>query len=331
MSILVALLAVTTSCETEEHCNKQKCSEIKFGTASTRAKVESLDDILDFGVYAQMSETPDEDYETQSDIVYTHILEGAKVARTDKDSNDWDYEDEQYWVNGRTFHFFAYWPSSLETRIYDDSYQLDYKTPVTADDDLLADYYSIYIDPNFSDYPVVDFTFDRLLTKVRLELEQDWLKNQYDKFWIKSVKLENVKADGTLTTSRFDKEGNWYFGEEKFSKEVKYGGDQGLFIKNQTISPWGGAGVGLHLIPQPIALNEIALTLEYDYQQGGQNDQNAEIKTNVVRASIPAGEWKAGNTYTYKVKLYKDNLIVFSNIAVELWGEPLTGGTIIIK
>ena len=329
------LLTAGISCNREDDFTQQGKTKIEFGAGSTRAKVSSLDDITAFGVYAQMSLEPDENYETPNDIVYNHILENEKVYRENSETNEWFYDDTQYWVNNRTFHFFAFWPHTLTSRISGDNYQLDYTTPKTADDDILTGYNSIFVDTELVDYPTVSFDFSRVLTKVRLEIEQDWTKNSGDKFWIKSVKLQNVKNSGTLITSRFDKKGTWQYGEDKFSRENSYVDEEnphGLLFEHQKIvAPWGGESVGLHLIPQPIALNDIALTFEYAYQQNGQNADTAEIETTTVKTSLPAGEWLPGMTYTYKVKLYKDNLIVFSNISIQPWGEPITGGTIIIK
>jgi hypothetical protein len=294
--------------------------------------VSSIADVLDFKVYGEMSRTPDKDYQTPNDVEYVHIFDATTVSRPSAESNEWSYDVPRYWHNNLTYHFFAVWPSTLNTSIYDDGYQIQYEAPLTADDDVLVAYYSTYIEEDATTYPAVTLNFGRILSKVRFEIEQDWVKNPSDNFWIESVKIENVKRGGTLTTSRFNKVGSWYYGEDKLNFEKVYDGEHGdLLEHHEIITPWGGEGVGLHFVAQPIALNEISLTIKYSYQQNGRIENTAPIETTTVTKSLPVGEWAPGKTYTYNVKLYKDNLIVFTSIAVEEWGEPITGGTIIIK
>ncbi len=335
--VLIAILTIATlaSCNKDDVTHAgSKGHAISFDTITTRANT-TLSDITGFKVYAQESKEVGDYTQTQGEVEYEHILDAEEVTRPNNTSNEWTYENTQYWVNGLTYHFFAVYPVDLDTEIYQDGYQLTYSTPVEANEDPLYAYYSEYIEPDQVDFDPVSFRFGHILSKVRLEIKQDMVKNQYDKFYVKSIQLSNVKKSGVLTTSPYNHTGSWYFDNSKLSflnnyvEEVnKLGYELGA---DKTLKPWGEDGDGLHLIPQPIGLKEMELVIEYVYVQGDKDGNLSAPEDKTIRTSIPAGEWQPGITYTYNAVLYQDNLIVFKNIAVEEWGEPLTGGTIIIK
>ena len=336
ITLIATLLSVAVSCSREVPISQQEKSRaITFNADISRATVSSAEDIEDFRVYAVMSNAPDQNYTSPNDVVYNHILagesgEGTLVYRLNDNGTlgDFTYDDTQYWINNRTFHFFAFWPASIEANIAPDgySYQLEYVAPQEANDDLLTFHYSTYVDLNQTSYPTVPIAFKRILSQIRFELSQNMVTNNYDKFHVTSVSLSGVKAGGVHTTSRYDNDGSWYFYNNKLNFSTTYdegeplGHDKTLVVFDE-----------LNLVPQPIAQNEMALVVNYTYQQGDSDNNYGEVVEKSISTYLPIGEWKPGRKYVYKMVLSQENIIVFKNIAVYNWGEQPDAGTIIIK
>lgn len=337
--LLPLLLSCTTSQVENDFPSKEEQNAIGFNAkaVASRAAVSSVSDITEFKVYAVQSEEPDENYEQQSDVVYNHILSNEKVY-WDKDLNNgqggFTYDRPQYWVNERTFHFFGYWPTTIPAAIDNDSvsYNLEYKATTTtaqAKDDLLTFHYSTYVDENKALFDPVPVIFNRALTQISFEITQDFTSNQYDEFCVTSVTFSGIKAGGTLTTSRFDKTGQWSFSEDKlsFSNTFNDKGQFGNYTSPKTLVVFDG----LNLVPQAIAKNSISFVVNYTYEQGDSNGLSGNIENKTATIYLPISKWEPGMKYNYKVALYKNNLIVFKNIDISTWGEQPDAGTIIIK
>ena len=310
---------------------------IGFKTKGLNSRVEVSDknQIKDFKVYAVISDKPDENYEVQSDVVYSHILTGndskGELVYWDDDAKEFTYDDIQYWVKERTFHFFGFWPAETSAAIGDDgvSYTLTYKATETSAknrDDLLTFHFSTYVDTDQATFEAIPVTFNRVLTQVSLEIMQDLESNPHDEFLVTSVSFSGIKAGGTFTTSRFDKTGQWHFTEDKLGFSNEYNTNNNLKDRNLT------AFDGLNLVPQSIDRNTIAIVVNYTYQQGdAENGLVGEPVEKKATVYIPISEWLPGMKYNYKMALYQNNLIVFKNINVSTWGEQPDAGTIIIK
>ena len=302
----------------------------------SRAAVSSVNDIDTFKVYAVKSTEPDEKYEQGSDVDYNHILEGEKVywnASLNTGQGGYTYDNPQYWVNDRAFHFFGCYPYDTTTELDDDgvSYNLKYSATIESaqnKDDLLTFHYSTHTEANQTKYTAVPVTFNRALTQISSEITQDFESNPYDKFCVTSVTFSGIRAGGTLTTSRFDKTGQWNLTDDKlsFSKEYTAPGDSLTAVPLPVFN-------GLNLVPQKIDNNnnKIAFIVNYTYQQGDSDGLTGEVENKTATIYLPISEWLPGKKYNYKLVLYKNNLIVFSNIVVSTWGEQPDAGTIIIK
>lgn len=335
--ILLLIPLYLTSCTTsqieEEFPQKEEQTAIGFNAkVNSRAAVSSVSDIDTFKVYAVKSTKPDEKYEQGSDVDYNHILEGEKVY-WDASLNGYTYDNPQYWVNDRAFHFFGCYPYDTTTELADDSvsYNLTYSATVAsaeAKDDLLTFHYSTHTRANQTVYDAVPVTFNRALTQISSEITQDFVSNPYDKFCVTSVTFSGIKAGGTLTTSRFDKTGQWDLTDDKlsFSKEYTVPGER---LTTDPLVVFNG----LNLVPQKIdnSNNKIAFVVNYTYQQGDSNGLTGEVENNTATINLPISEWLPGRKYNYNLVLYKNNLIVFRNITVSTWGEQPDAGTIIIK
>ncbi len=328
--LLLAILATTALAACSDHTiDATPNVAIEFGIADTRAENEDAINIDKFKVFGQMSCAPDEAYDTPNDIEYISIFDQDTIYLND---GVYTYDKKRYWVDDRTFHFFAVWPLSTEVTV-DASfqYQLDFTTPDTADADLLADHYSTYVDPNIQVVNrIVPIEFTHLLSKVALKITRDGANNQLDNFWVKSVQLTNIKRGGTFTTSRFNQAGSWYFNDEIINFKKEYDTPIPLNLNGEESSqliPWNG----LLLIPQAIQPGNLELVIEYQYQAEGQTDSTNSIEDRTVRTYIPAMSWVANQSYVYHLVLKESNVISFKQIEVAEWGSHLTGGTIIIK
>lgn len=331
-SFLTAFFLVfCIACEDEnKDIIPNKDREIRFDCVDTKADITNASQIDEFGVFAEHNLGSPSTAEAGQ---WSSILSNERVYRNDEGNFVYDPNKTIYLMNDRTFRFFAVWPYSNDVTATANSgeYQVPFSTPVDADADLLAAFHSVDFDADYASNYIVPFTFEHRLSKFRLEISQDFVKNQYDYFWIESVELANIKKTGVLTTSHSDKEGDWYFNEERLTFKKDIPTEQQLLQPSTYLGPWGGDGVGLNLIPQAFSSGEITLKINYKYQQNGYNELDADIEDKTVMTSLPVGEWKPGKTYTYKIQLYESNLIVFRNIEVAGWGASIPGGAIIIK
>ena len=326
-------MSCTTSQIEEELPQQEERDAIGFNAKAldSRAAVSSVSDIKEFKVYAVKSTEPDEKYEQGSDVDYNHILEGEKVY-WNASLNGYTYDNPQYWVNDRAFHFFGCYPYDTTTELDDASvsYNLKYSATIESaqnKDDLLTFHYSTHTEANQTVYDAVPVTFNRALTQISSEITQDFESNPYDKFCVTSVTFSGIRAGGTLTTSRFDKTGQWYLTDDKlsFSKDS-------TSLGQLTATPLVVFD-GLNLVPQKIDNNnnKIAFIVNYTYQQGDGDVLTGEVENKTATINLPISEWLPGKKYNYKLVLYENNLIVFRNITVSTWGEQPDAGTIIIK
>ena len=334
--LVALLLFAAMSCSKDESVRVAPSGEeITFSNAQTRATASTASDIGEFGVYAVMSLAPDANYQQPSDVEYIHILEDERVY---KSGSDYTYTNTAYWFDQRTFHFFGYWPYGTTSRIASDgvSYELDFEvakaaTPAkqTAADDLLTFHYSTaYVQGNAT---TVDVNFTHILSKITFSISQDFTKNPYDRFHVNSVSLTPIKAGGTYTTSRFNKEGEWHYSNNHLSFSKTF--DASLQFSPD---PPGSNSLvvfedGLKLVPQKIESGTIGLVVKYTYEQGDIDKNYSAPVEKTASTFLPIGEWKPGKAYHYKMSLYQDNLIVFKNIDITPWGEQPDAGTIIIK
>ena len=338
--ILLLIPLYLTSCTTsqieEEFPQKEEQTAIGFNAkVNSRAAVSSVSDIDMFKVYAVKSTKSDEKYEQGSDVDYNHILEGEKVywdESLNTGQGGYTYDNPQYWVNDRAFHFFGCYPYDTTTELDDDgvSYNLKYSATIESaqnKDDLLTFHYSTHTEANQTVYATVPVTFNRALTQISSEITQDFESNPYDKFCVTSVTFSGIRAGGTLTTSRFDKTGQWYLTDDKLSFSKGFASPEQLTADPLTVFD------GLNLVPQKIDNNnyKIAFIVNYTYQQGDSGGLTGEVENKTATINLPISEWLPGKKYNYKLVLYKNNLIEFRNITVSTWGEQPDAGTIIIK
>ena len=93
---------------------------IRFGEAVTRAAITNADDITEFKVYAEMNLVPDNATDG-SNLQWVSLFDGGEKVYRDNNNDgvtdttgDFTYNNTRYWVNDRTFNFFAVHPYETE-------------------------------------------------------------------------------------------------------------------------------------------------------------------------------------------------------------------------
>ena len=338
--MVVAAMLNLCSCSKEiiDEPNSQKA--IVFNDVQTRGLINSADEILRMGVFAQMNLGDDSKQEEGSNS-FIMLLENEDVSRTSP-SADWTYEHTRYWVADRVFHFFAVWPYSGENSSVTNvesiapatgegayGYSVTFKTPEAADQDLLTAKTTYRTKTGEPFYETVDFDFQHALTNVNLKIWSNGASdNVQDKIRVKQVTLSNVTKTGTLNTTVSGS--SWNLSSTKMSFTKTYDGEgievsQAQIIDDQLKTNGNNPGIpfedGLLLIPHTITnSNPVVVTVIYDLQRPIDAQENL-WEEKKLQALLPEGTWPAGKKLTYNLILSGERTITeFQiNTVVEDW------------
>lgn len=341
---IFAVAAMLNLCSCSNEIIDKPCREkaIVFNNIQTRDIVNSANDILSMGVFAQMN-LGDEDKQEPGSNDFIMLLENEHVSRVDADpSTLWTYENTCYWVADRIFHFFAVWPYSGENSSVTNvksiapatgegayGYSLTFDTPEAADQDLLTAQATVKAETNDISDPV-GLNFQHELTNVNLKVWSNGApENVNDKIRVKEVTLSNVTKKGTLNTTVSGS--SWSYSSEKIAFKKTFDGD-GISVSPAQIndgkfeSQGNSPGVpfgeeGLLLIPHTITnSNPVVVTVIYDLKRpiDAEEDPWEEKK---LMAVLPEGTWPAGKKLTYNLVISGDRTITeFQiNTVVEDW------------
>ena len=331
--LVVALLGLFSCCKEEgiDSPDKQNGTPIYFDQISTRATLSDVQ-ANGFHVWANLRNSLGKS---------ASILENEAVTYNNP---NWTYTKTAYWLDDWQYYFLASYSQTAQFTTYTETqddvdytiYYLDVTTDGTAVNDILTAYN--YTDTNsleFNPEDAVSFTFGHLLTKVNLKIQQDTDKDPNNDYYVTKVTLSGVKNNGTYFVFPFDGEfqRGWEMKNTTTEFIQDYSGNP-VCLRAQTpgntkiLTVWDD---GLLLIPQPIALNDVQIRIDYKYHLNG--TEFAEAKERYVTASLPVSNdlWQSGKVITYSLKLAEPNDISFGIPTIEPWGAPQTGGTIIIK
>lgn len=318
---------------------------IRFGEAVTRAAITDAEEITEFKVYAEMNLDPDNATDG-SNLQWVSLFDGGEKVYRDNNGDgvtdttgDFTYNNTRYWVNDRTFNFFAVHPYETEVVVNENgadngssTYTVVFETPDSADCDLLVAGTQMVTKSNVPMPETVYFDFYHALTQMNLKVFYDTSKNPNDRFRVKKITLTGVRKDGKLT---FASSVAWApLTNDILNFEANFGEGKELIASSNDDdknAAWLSDNY-MMLIPQVIALNQVKLVVEYQFLRG-KDDPTVDNPwlDKKVETYLPATQWPMGRKITYTVRLYEDNNISFSKPVVESWGEPQSGGTIIIK
>lgn len=334
--LLILSLVAFAACssETLDSADKRKEeSVIHFGNLDTREVISDANPISQFGVFAEMN-MGEESNE------YVKLLENERVY---EENGEWTYDNKRYWIDNRTFHFFAVYPyfnpskvqpaNLVQSGITYSGYQINFETPSTADQDLLVDMTTVRIlgdndnaqnengEELETSYPTVNFDFAHILSKINLKVAKH-AENSGNTIKITSLTINGMRSSGSYCVSRSSSYiANWsnLTGAMRYSATFE---DQEIEVEGTEL-----LDKGLLLIPQSIAVEQIAITISYDYY-----DVNGSVNDSFTATTyIPAGSWVADTEYVYTMTLNAvDNNIYFSAPQISPWGEREVGGSIVI-
>lgn len=312
---------------------------IIFDDVQTKAFVNSADQILSMGVFAQMNlgDEGDPGY-----LDYLMLLDNEHVQRTSSE-DPWTYEHTRYWVPDRAWHFFAVWPYSGDpdspvtnaSSVAGDgpyAYNLTFNTPENADQELLT---ATKTERTVTGYPFpgsVDFQFEHQLTNVNFKIWRNGSdEGIQDRIKIKQVVLSNVTQKGTLTTTLSGSSWSHSSNKMSFTKEYTNPGINDIsaaqIIDGQLVTdgtdnpavPFGDEG--LLLIPHTVtSSNAVIVKVIYDLQRP--IDQEEDIwEEKTLQAFLPEGTWPAGKRVTFNMIISGERTITqFQiNTVVEDW------------
>ena len=331
---LAAALSLSSCANDDLPGGEEQGPAIEFGEVKTRAEVTEAGQVKEFSVFAEQNYLDENNNETND---FISLLDNERVYRISEDeSADFTYDNKRYWVEGRTFNFFAvhpYMETGVERANFTpntvtyDGYTIDFTTPYTADTDLMASHYIKPGEETIPDY--VEFNFSHLLSKICFMFKKDAEKNADDTFTITGISITGIKYIGTYNSSRWEPyTDNWsledntrFFRDNNLSTDInKTSGD------TEGVNAFG-EGNGWLLLPQTIEEGKVSLNISFQYQQAG----STEVSAKQIQTTLPAGTWEKGKQYKYNITLSVDNIIYISTPTVESWGAMQSGGTIIIK
>ena len=330
--VMVLMALALWSCEKPEPVHNRHI--IGFASHMSRAIIESADDILSIGVFAQMNLGDEDKGEAESNN-YIMLLDNEHVSRTSP-SDPWTYEHTRYWVTDRVYHFFAVWPYSEDNNspvtnassISGDGaygYSVTFETPGTADQELLTAKTTVVTKTGVPFLESVGLAFQHELTNVNLKIWSNGAPdNVQDKIKVKSVSISNVTKKGTLNTTRSGS--SWSYSSAKMAFTTEYNGNEtpisqaqiidGQLVKNpisennpsdnNPVIPFEN---GLLLIPHTITSSDpVIVTVIYDLQRP--IDQEGDLwEEKKLQVRLPEGTWPAGKKLTYNLILSGERTI----------------------
>lgn len=254
-------------------------------------------------------------------------------------TQEWGYGTSKYWEQDKQYTFFATYPYDKyngSVTNENGTYMVTIETPEDADTDYLTA--SAYADPNSANFnPEVPFQFNHLMTKINIQIEQDFDENPYVnyRFRVNSATLSNVKGKGTLTAVVTSNNTSHSWKYESTPMTFTYTGSG---TGTGDFDPAANDGnklmlfgdEGLMLLPQPTG--SIMLDLNYEFGVVDINNNNTvswESKT--APMNLPTGTWVEGTSVNYIITLNESNEIKVNQVTVATWGSSQSGGTIIIK
>lgn len=343
---VAALLAVWSCAEKEITPTAPDGSKpIEFGSLSTRALVNSIDAVNEFGVSCAISNADNSDYGS--------IMDNVKVERSDKSDTGWDYNPKRYWLDNSSFYFVASYPyvedggfrtiTGTTDGLNQIAYSLDVVTPPTADLDILTATEYVNTNDNWTT-EAVRINLGHLMTKINFKIKQNVQAggDPDNYYYITKVTLSHVKNKGSYnivpTNGGFISQ--WIMEDIAISSYIKEfnppieltnaNSEQDKTKSVNVLSVWEGEE--LLLIPQKIIddNNQMRIRIDYKYRLSGTEEQESYYIEE--RIPVSADLWQSGKWITYNISIAEQNDITFDPPRIIEWGAtPGTGTTVIIK
>ena len=311
------LMSCTTSQIEEEFSQKEEQTAIGFNAKVNSRALADIDDVQENG------------FAVWGGYENTNVFNGDKVTYS---NGTWGYGTAKYWILNKEYTFFATYPHTASVTATNGTYKLDVETPAAADLDILTA--SAYTDTNVSNFnPEVALQFTHLMTRVNVQIGQDFKENPYVnyRFRVNKLTLSNVKSKGTYTITVSNNTTSHSWAYETTPMTFTYtGSDNGpgdFSAEGNNLMIFGNNG--LILLPQPTG--SIMVDLEYEYGIVDIENETIVWEPKTATMNLPSGTWEGNTSVNYIITLSENNVIKFTQVTVATWGANQSGGTIIIK
>lgn len=338
--LIISTILTLTACSRDDSFGTQDDGSIKFGNVATRAEVADASAITEFKVFGEMNLGDDG---TDEALQWVTLFDEGELVSREGSSDNWTYENKRYWVDNRTFRFFAFYPSSTNVRRIAMSngwvYSSTIEVPYAANTDFMtAIPDATYVTPGVTP-GTVDLSFKHRLARVRFNIYKNTV-NTNDRYTVTDIGFSGISRTATFIatfTSRTTG-GDYEFtlspnaaNGTVLRRNLAY--DIAVGEVNEGVLTGGTLLLendGLVLIPQEIAAGQAKLNISFKFQQ--KEDVNGEsIENQTIAKDLPAITWEPNKTYVYTLELRDDKNIYISTPTVEGWGTPQPGGFIIIQ
>lgn len=272
---------------------------ISFQTPETRAAKDGFDVGDAFSVWGWYA---DDAAGTNS----RQVFDAEKV--TNGGGNLWSYDGTQYWIAGKTYDFYAVYPTDVNAQVSQDGTITidDFDASQTGAD--AVDLMTASATGMKGDSPqMVGLRFGHLLSRVNIMVQAEGSDAQ-----ISQARLSGIKTKGDYDSGQ--QSAPWTLDGTTSSFDLPSGG-------NHTATSVPSDLLGDLLLP-PQSVSGFTLSVTYSFAGTPATTKEITLPADVVPL------WVAGQSYTYTLTL-SSNYISFGIPVVNEWGEA-SGGIIIV-
>lgn len=272
---------------------------ISFQTPETRAAKDGFDAGDAFSVWGWYADDA-------AGTNFRQVFDAEKV--TNGGGNLWSYDGTQYWIAGKTYDFYAVYPTDVNAQVsqkgtitienFDAS-----QTGADAVDLMTASATGM----NGDSPQMVGLRFGHLLSRVNIMVQAEGSDAQ-----ISQARLSGIKTTGDYDSS--NSSASWILDGTTSSFDLPSGG-------NYTATSVPSNLLGDMLVP-PQPVRGFILSVAYSFAGTSAATKEITLPADVV------SQWEAGQSYTYTLTL-SSNYISFGIPVVNEWGEA-SGGIIIV-
>lgn len=278
---------------------------IRFaGPAVTRAAIDDTDEMLtngnSFSVWGN--------YTDGAGGTATSVFNAEKVTYV---SGMWGYEGTRYWLAGKTYDFYALYPSKetlgdgVSVACTDGTFTVKGFDATKGHDLMTAEKTGISVVAGQTPGAVA-LKFQHLLARLTFVA-----RSEGGNATVRSISLEGLAVKGDYDDSAETAWNNTTTGKVSVKKETN-------------VTPAGNANVSgdLLLIPQSLA-GGVKLTVIYD------TDAETEKSASYTLPATTVSMWEAANHYRYSFTLTGGGYIVFDPPTVNAWSDAIGGNVTI--
>lgn len=272
---------------------------ISFQTPETRAAKDGFDAGDAFSVWGWYADDA-------AGTNFRQVFDAEKV--TNGGNNSWSYDGTQYWIAGKTYDFYAVYPTDVNAQVSQDGTITieNFDASQTGADavDLMT---ASATEMNGDSPQMVGLRFGHLLSRVNIMVQAEGSDAQ-----ISQARLSGIKTTGDYDSS--NSSASWILDGTTSSFDLPSGG-------NYTATSVPSNLLGDMLVP-PQPVSGFILSVAYSFAGTSAATKEITLPADVV------SQWEAGQSYTYTLTL-SSNYISFGIPVVNEWGEA-SGGIIIV-